>query len=194
MRPRASGVSICPSGVRRKIASGAGQLPRSWTTFVHSLASAAASASVTFERSIALRDPVVARSSSSRTSARSRKRNASRSCVSSTPSWRTTSSRGPDAVEHELAQRVAVERREEQVAHADEELDDLDVGLARRRRGGLVVLDEERADEAAAEVGERQPLRLERLVGSPDADDEVDEREVGVSAVDGERRDARARR
>ena len=37
MRPRASAVSICPSGVRRKMASGAGQLPSSCTTFGHSL-------------------------------------------------------------------------------------------------------------------------------------------------------------
>ncbi len=64
------------------------------------------------------------------------------------------------------------------------------VGLARRRRGRLVVVDEERADQTAAEVGERQPLRLERLVGIARADDEVDQRQLGVSAVDRQRRDA----
>ena len=104
------------------------------------------------------------RSSSSRTRARMRKRKASRSCVSSTPSWRTTSSGAPSSSSTQLAQRVAVERREEQVADADVELDDLDLGLARRRGGRLVVLDEERADEAAAEVGEREALRLEAVV------------------------------
>ena len=58
MSARASVASICPSGVRRKIASGAGQLPRSWTTLAQSLCSAAASASVTFDRSMALREPL----------------------------------------------------------------------------------------------------------------------------------------
>ena len=57
---------------------------------------------------------------------------------------------------------------------------------------GLVVLDEERADEAPAKVGEREPLRLEAFLGLADADDEVDERQLRVAAVDGERRDARA--
>ena len=56
----------------------------------------------------------------------------------------------------------------------------------------LVVVDEERADEAAAEVGQREALRLEAVVGVADADDEVDERQVRVAAVDRERRDARA--
>ena len=165
MRARASGVRSCPSGVRRKMASGAGQLPRSWTTFDHSLWSAAVSASVTFERSMALRAP---------------RRDA----------LELLADEGADAeaegvevvrlldavveddelralvlVELELAQRVAVERREQQVAHADVELDDLDLGLARRLGRRLVVLDEERADEAAAEVGEREALRLEAVLG-----------------------------
>ena len=60
-----------------------------------------------------------------------------------------------------LRERVAVERREQQVADADEELDRLDVGLARGRRARRVLFDEQRADEAAAEVGEREALRLE---------------------------------
>ena len=62
------------------------------------------------------------------------------------------------------------------------------VGRGRR----LLVVDEERADEAPAEVGEREALRLEVAVGVAEADDEVDERLIGVAAVDRERRDARA--
>ena len=66
------------------------------------LAGAAASASVTLERSMALRPPVATRSSSSRTSARMRKRKASRSWVSSTPSCSTTSCGPRSVVERSL--------------------------------------------------------------------------------------------
>ena len=93
---------------------------------------------------------------------------------------------------HERRERVAVERREQQVADADVELDGLDVGVALGRGRGLLLLDEQRADEAAAEVGEREALRLEVAVRLGRADDEVDERLVRAAAVDGERGDARA--
>jgi hypothetical protein len=95
-------------------------------------------------------------------------------------------------VEDQLAQRIAVERRQEQVADADVELDDLDLGLAGGLGGGLVVLDEQGSDEAAAEIGERQALRLEAVVALAHADHEVHEGEVGIAAVDRERRDAGA--
>ena len=75
-----------------RLASGAGHAPRSATTRDHSRRLAAASASATFERSIALRAPLATRSSSSRTCARMRPRNALSSCFSSVPSWETTSS------------------------------------------------------------------------------------------------------
>ena len=87
MSARASGVSICPSGVRRKMASGAGHAPRSWTTLVWSFLLAATSASTTLVRSMADLDPAEARSSSSRMWARMRARNSLSSNVSSTPSW-----------------------------------------------------------------------------------------------------------
>ncbi len=95
-------------------------------------------------------------------------------------------------VEEEHAERVAVERGEKEVADADEELDDLCLGVARRLGGRLVVLDEEGADEAAAEVAERQALRLYRVLHLAQADDEVDERQIRVPPVDRERGDARA--
>src|ERR1019366_5311651 len=65
-------------------------------------------------------------------------------------------------------------------------------GLPDRGRGGLVVVDEERAHEPAAEIGQGQALGLAPLVGVGRADHEVDQRELGVSAVDRERRDAGA--
>jgi hypothetical protein len=78
------------------------------------------------------------------------------------------------ALHDELAERVAVERRDQQVADADVELDGLHVGLARRGGARAVVLHEERADEAPPEICEGQALRLELGVDVPDADDEVD--------------------
>ncbi len=95
-------------------------------------------------------------------------------------------------VHGERDERVAVERREQEIANADEELDGLDVGIALRRGRVLLFLDEERADEAAAEVGEGQALGLEIAVALGGADHEVDERLVGATTVDGERGDARA--
>src|SRR5262249_3071069 len=95
-------------------------------------------------------------------------------------------------IDDELEERVPVQRREKQIPHADEELDGLDVALARRDGGLPVFLDEERAHEAAAEVCEREALGLEVLLRVPDAHDEVDERLVRAPAVDRERGDARA--
>jgi hypothetical protein len=46
--------------------------------------------------------------------------------------------------------------------------------------------------KAAAEVGEREALRLEVAVALAGAHDEVDERLIGAASVDGERGDARA--
>ena len=96
--------------------------------------------------------------------------------------------RGP-ALDEQAAQAVAVERREEQVADADVELERLDVGVAlgRRRHG---VVGEERAHEAVPEVGEGEALHVGvALVLAGGGDHEVDERVVGVAAVDGERGD-----
>jgi hypothetical protein len=67
-------------------------------------------------------------------------------------------------------------------------LERLDVRLARGRRAGRIVR-EQRADEAAAEIAEREALAVLVLAL---ADDEVDERVIRVPAVDRERGDARA--
>ncbi len=188
MSARASGVSICPSGVRRKMASGAGQAPRSWMTLVWSLLLAATSASATLVRSMAEREPAEARSSSSRMWARMRARNSLSSYVSSTPSW-SSARREMRPSTSEAAEAVAVERREEQVAHADVELERLDVGVALGRLRHRVVR-QQRAHQAVPEVGERQPLDVGvALVLAGGGDDEVDERVVGVAPVDRERRD-----
>jgi len=91
----------------------------------------------------------------------------------------------------ELLQRVAVERREQQITHADVELDRLGVRLARGRRDVPIFFDEQGTDEAPAEIRERQTLRLEIRVGVTEADDEIDERLIRRAPIDRERRDAR---
>ncbi len=91
--------------------------------------------------------------------------------------------------EDELPERVPVERRQEQVADPDVELDRLDVGLARGARGFAVLLDEERAYETAAEISQRQALRIEVSVVFADPDDEVDQGLVRAPTIDRERRD-----
>ncbi|MFT3775202.1 MAG: hypothetical protein QM820_58385 [Minicystis sp.] len=93
----------------------------------------------------------------------------------------------------EAAQTVAVERREQQVADADVELERLDVRVA-LGRGRHRVVREQRADEAVAEVGEREALHVGvALVVAGRGDHEVDERVVRVTAIDGERGDPRPR-
>jgi hypothetical protein len=52
-----------------------------------------------------------------------------------------------------------------------------------------VLFDEQRAHEAAAEIGEGEPLRLEIAFGLGAPYDEVDEGLVGAAAIDRERRD-----
>src|SRR5262249_12617339 len=94
---------------------------------------------------------------------------------------------GEDRKGHE---RVAVERREQQVAHTDVELDRLDVGIALGDRSQLLLFDEERADEAAAKVGQREALRLEVALDLRRPDDEVDQCLIGAPAIDRQRGDA----
>ena len=194
MRERASGASICPSGVRRKMASGAGQAPRSWMTLVWSPLLAAISASATLVRSMAEREPAEARSSSSRMWARTRARNSLSSYDSPTPSWEEGEA-GDAALDVEAAEAVAVERGQEQVADADVELEGLHVGVP-LRRGGHGVVGEQGADEPVAEVGQREALDVGvALVLAGGGDHEVDEGVVRVAPVDGEVavRDARPR-
>jgi hypothetical protein len=99
---------------------------------------------------------------------------------------------GRGVLEIERDERVAVERREEEVADADVELDRLDVGVALRRRRLLLLFDEERADEAPAKIREREALGLEIAFRLARADDEIDERLIGAPPIDRQRRDARA--
>src|SRR5207244_2250136 len=94
--------------------------------------------------------------------------------------------------DRERHERVAVERREQEIPNPDVELDGLDVALALRRRRLLLLFDEERADEPPPEVRERVALRLEIAVGFARADDEVDERLIGAPSIDRQRGDARA--
>ena len=82
--------------------------------------------------------------------------------VSSTPSWRTTSSarlssssRRACAASSRRAARGAGSGRRCRAGWPRSSVSRVGAGA------GSVVLDEERADEAAAEVGEREPLRLE---------------------------------
>jgi hypothetical protein len=72
------------------------------------------------------------------------------------------------------------------------ELQALEVGVA-LGGDGRRVFGEERADQAVAEVGEAQALHVGlAVVLAGGGDHEVDLRVIGVSAIDGERGDARA--
>ncbi len=84
----------------------------------------------------------------------------------------------------------------EQVADADVELERLDVGVALGRGAAWRRPDEERADEAVTEVGQREPLRRRRRPRrSPGAaTTKSTSVSVGAPPVDRERRDPRARR
>ncbi len=191
MRARASEVSICPSGVRRKMASGAGQAPeelddlgvvalvgghlglghlgevdggaRSGGGAVELLPDVGADAGAELVELEGLVDAVV------------------------------EEGQARDApLDEEAAQAVAVERRQEQVAHADVELERLDVGVA-LGRGRHGVVREERAHQAVTEVGQGEALDVRvAFVLAGGGDDEVDESVVGGAPVDGERGDPRA--
>lgn len=95
-------------------------------------------------------------------------------------------------LEHQRTERVPVERREEEIAHTDVELDGLHVGLTGRNAGRLLFLDEERADQSTAKIGEREPLWIGVALRFATADDEVDEGVVRTTAIDRECRDTRA--
>jgi hypothetical protein len=82
---------------------------------------------------------------------------------------------------------------EQEVAHADEELNALEIGITRRRGRGHLV-GQKRTDQSAAKIGEREPLGVGgRIVGATDSHGEVDERVVRVSAIDRHGGDAGAR-
>ena len=195
MSARASGVSICPSGVRRKMASGAGHAPRSCDDLRPiALRSAPPRPRRPSSRSIALREPArgaLELLADVRADARRGTRRARTS-----PRRRrggATSSASPRPSTHELAQGVAVERREQQVAHADVELD----APRRRCRASAPGAGVSSSTRSAPTRRRRKSASVRRCgsrpsSASPAPDDEVDERVVGVAAVDRERRDARA--
>jgi hypothetical protein len=92
----------------------------------------------------------------------------------------------------ELPQRVAVQRGQQQVAHADVQLHGLQVrhalGRVRNRLFG-----DERGDQALAKIRQREALRVHfRGLRALRPDHEVDQGVVRVTAIDGERGDARA--